>query len=97
MQDGARPHTAKTTLEAFEEMRVTILNWPAHSPHLNPIEMLWNIIHQRIALLRPKTDEELKRCARKVWAEFDQEMIDKLVRTFDESITRSISNKGAPW
>lgn len=97
MQDGARPHTAKTTIEAFEEMRVTVLDWPAHSPHLNPIEMLWNAIHQRIALLRPKSDEELKKCARKVWAEFDQKTIDKMVMTFDESIARSISNKGAPW
>lgn len=97
MQDGARPHTAKSTIQCLRDLRINTLDWAAHSPHLNPIEKLWNIMHQKIAALRPKTEASLRKCALKVWSGFSQPMIDKLVATFDASVKRSISNKGQPW
>lgn len=97
MQDGARPHTAKSTMQCLKELRINTLDWSAHSPHLNPIEKLWNTMHQKIAELRPKTEADLRSCAQAVWSNFKQPMIDKLVTTFDASVTRSIANKGEPW
>lgn len=97
MQDNARPHTAKTTMKLLEQLKLNTLNWPAHSPHLNPIERLWNIMHERIAALRPKTEAALRSCALKVWREFDQASIDVLVKSFEASVKRSVDNKGQPW
>lgn len=97
MQDGARPHTARSTVECLGELRIKTLDWPAHSPHLNPIEKLWNTLHKKVAELRPKTEEELRRCALNVWAGFKQPMINKLVASFDASVAKSIRNKGEPW
>ncbi|KAG0158920.1 hypothetical protein PDIDSM_6440 [Penicillium digitatum] len=42
MQDNAPGHSAKETIEYFEELGVCIMAWPAFSPDLNPIESVWN-------------------------------------------------------
>jgi transposase len=43
-QDNAPPHTSKKTMKYFQEQKVSILPWPAHSPDLNPIENIWGMI-----------------------------------------------------
>ncbi len=42
-QDNAKPHTAAITT-AWLHSRVWVLNWPACSPDLSPIENIWHII-----------------------------------------------------
>ncbi len=42
-QDNAKPHTAAITT-AWLRRRVRVLNWPACSPDLSPIENIWRII-----------------------------------------------------
>jgi DDE superfamily endonuclease len=42
IQDSAPAHAAKGTIEDLQERRIVCLQWPAYSPDLNPIEMVWN-------------------------------------------------------
>ncbi len=40
-QDNAKPHTAAVTTAWLRSRRVLVLNWPACSPDLSPIENIW--------------------------------------------------------
>ncbi len=46
-QDNAKPHTAAITTAWLRSRRVQVLNWPACSPDLSPIENIWRIIKRK--------------------------------------------------
>lgn len=48
MQDNARPHIAKSTLDFFKNQNIRLLSWPPYSPDLNIIEQIWAILSQAV-------------------------------------------------
>ncbi len=53
-QDLAPAHTAKSTKSWFNDHGVGVLDWPANSPDLNPVENLWSIVKRKMRNKRPK-------------------------------------------
>ncbi len=54
-QDNAKPQIAAITTAWLRSRRVRVLNWPACSADLSPIENIWCIIKRKIHQRRPKT------------------------------------------
>ncbi len=54
-------HTVpKLPVPWFKDHGIPVLNWPANSPDLNPIENLWGIVKRKMRYARPNNAEELK-------------------------------------
>ena len=57
-QDLAPAHTAKSTKTWFSDHGITVLDWPANSPDLNPIENVWDSAKRKMRDMRPNNAED---------------------------------------
>ena len=46
--DNARPHTARHAQNILRIQNVNVLQWPARSPDLSPIEHLWDHLGRQV-------------------------------------------------
>ncbi len=95
-QDLAPAHSAKATSTWFKDHGIPVLNWPANSPDLNPIENLWGIVKRKMRYARPNNAEELKATIRATWALITPEQCHRLIDSMPRSIAAVIQAKGAP-
>ncbi len=95
-QDLAPAHTAKGTKSWFNDHGVTVLDWPANSPDLNPIENLWSIIKRKMRDTRPNNADELKATVKETWASIPPQQCHKLITSMPRRIEAVIKAKGAP-
>ena len=60
-QDNAPIYTAKSILKIFKNFKMKVLDWPAQSPDLNPIENIWRRIKFELSLKNSKNKNDLKK------------------------------------
>ncbi len=95
-QDLAPAHTAKGTKSWFNDHGVTVLDWPANSPDLNPIENLWGIVKRKMRDTRPNNADDLKATVKETWASIPPQQCHKLITSMPRRIEAVIKAKGAP-
>ncbi len=85
-QDLAPAHTAKSTKSWLNDHVVGVLDWPANSPDLNPIENICGIIKRTMRNERPKNADELKATVKETWASIPPQQCHKLITSMPRRI-----------
>lgn len=95
-QDGDPKHTAKIVQEWIKNQDFQLLEWPAQSPDLNPIENLWAILKKRLASyeMPPKNIDELWSRVQKEWRDLPNPTIEKLVESMPRRLNSVIKAEG---
>ncbi|KAM4526781.1 vesicle transport through interaction with t-SNAREs homolog 1A isoform 1-T1 [Fundulus diaphanus] len=95
-QDLAPAHSAKTTSNWCTDHGITVLDWPANSPDLNPIENLWGIVKKKLKDTRPNNANELKAAIEASWASITPQQCHRLIASMPRCIDAVICAKGFP-
>ena len=96
MQDNARPHVAHVCMEFLEEEGIEVLDWPAVSPDLNPIEHVWDLLYRRVRGRRhvPQDVPELRQALVEEWRAIPQNVIRRLIRSMPRRCNDCIRVRG---
>ena len=100
MQDGARSHTAKLTIQMMEHQKYLKLlqpsDWPPNSPDLNPVDYcIWGILENNVYRGRKITNiKELKEAIIEEWEKIPQDVINNCIDSFRTRLNRVIENEG---
>jgi hypothetical protein len=80
--DNAPPHRAKITREWLQDRDIEVLEWPAYSPDLNPLENYWWPLKNAVERQEPRTAENWKDTIVKTWeglgSHFEHNMSERL-------------------
>lgn len=95
-QDNAPCHKSATTMRWFTENNIDLLDWPAQSPDLNPIEHLWSILKRKIKEHSITSKTALKNSLVQEWQAITRQDCTKLVRSMPARISAVIKSKGGP-
>ena len=87
-QDNAPIHASGETQEWFRSKKIQVIDWPAYSPDLNPMENLWGILARKIYENNRQYDniDQLKNSLEKVWDDIDQTILQRLVDSMPNRI-----------
>ncbi len=95
-KDLAPANTAKSTKSWLNDHGVTVLDWPANLPDLNPIGNQWGIVKRKIRDTRPNNADDLKATIKATWASITPEQCHRLIVSMPRRIDAVIHAKGGP-
>lgn len=95
-QDGDPKHTSATLRDYFKDHKIKLLDWPAQSPDLNPIEHLWDHLKRQLNGYErhPTSMHELECRIEAEWKGIPKEVCEKLVNSMPHRISQVLQRKG---
>jgi len=94
--DNSSVDTANSTREWVHNHNIQVLDWPANSPDLNPMETFWGILVRRICAneKRFNSKAELIMAIKSAWVALSQETLHGLITGMPERIFKIINHNG---
>ncbi len=96
MHDNARPHTARVIQVYLEQKGIDVMEWPARSPDLSPIDHLWDILQRRVSGCQnpPATVQALTAALREEWNGINQVSVRHLIQSMPRRCQQCIQSRG---
>ena len=79
-------HCTSGTYKHLEQFGKIFYRWPVNSPDLSPIEMVWNIMKNKLFAMEQQTSnkKEFEAVLLNKWKdEITQDLIDNLISSFE--------------
>jgi len=95
-QDRDPKHTSGLAKSWIQENGITLMDWPAQSPDLNPIEHLWSELKRRFAGKTSRNANDKFEQIREEWEKIGQDVIDKLICSMKNRCEAVIRAHGNP-
>ena len=94
--DNDPKHTAKSIKEWLKDQEFGVMNWPAQSPDLNPIEHLWFHVKKTLNQFENPASgiNELWERVKKIWNEISPEICSNLIESMPNRINAVLKAKG---
>ena len=95
-QDNATIHKAHITKMWLLYQNIQTIDWPAHSPDLNPIENVWVLLERRVYANGRvfSTIDEQRSCILGEWQNSETETIRNLITSMPQRCLPILNNKG---
>lgn len=95
-QDNDPKHTSRLARQWLQDHNVELLDWPAQSPDLNPIEHLWDHLKRQLNgyEYQPKGMHELWERVETEWNNIPQDVCKILVESMPQRIEEVLKAKG---
>lgn len=93
-QDNDPKHTSKIVQQYFKDTKTNVIEWPAQSPDLNPIENLWQVLKKNVHARKPCNLGQLEQFAMEEWAKIPQETCANLVKNYSKRLLSVVGQKG---
>jgi len=101
-QDNAPAHVSKLTIEFFNTHNISLMDWPAHSPDLNPVELIWAELSRMVYVPGRHFSNlrSLQEAIQKAWEDISTDFLHNIIvhtweRLINTLLVRGKWNKAA--
>lgn len=92
--DNDLKHTAKSVKKWLGDHEIKVLNWPAMSPDLNPIENLWNEVERKLSGQKFPNSDALFIAVQEAWQPMPKSLLESLISSMSRRLAAVKKVKG---
>ncbi|KAK6021657.1 hypothetical protein OSTOST_12665 [Ostertagia ostertagi] len=94
VQDNAPPHKSRFTIDKLTEWGIETVPWPAESPDLNPIELVWGNMKTYVRKQGVRKLDDLKAAILNFWKTLTPDVCSKYVSGIRGKMRRVVQQRG---